>query len=172
MMVPRERPLYEAVLARSVPAWSLAAHTRRAQLLFDLNDQISRPLPGPSPSPPPPPGMTRDEWDRIFEGASCEPTFDHLERPLTEALGDCLAAAAAFPDSPFARTCLALNYALHKSEHSRVQEIFAPPGAMPSVAAALYLPSPIRWRPRDAPAAALRGSEPAAVHTAESLFTP
>ncbi|MFO0575487.1 MAG: hypothetical protein U1A78_15950 [Polyangia bacterium] len=143
MMVPRERPLYEAVLARSVPAWSLAAHTRRAQLLFDLNDQISRPLPA-SPPPPPPPGMTRDEWDRIFEGAWCEPTPDHLERPLTEALGDCLAASADFPDSPFARTCLGLNYALRPSEHSRAREIFAPPAATPPLAAVLYLPSPIR----------------------------
>lgn len=135
-MIPRERPLYEAVLARSVPAWSLAAHTRGAQLLFDLNDQISRgPLPGPPP--PPPRGMARDEWGTIFRESFCEPTPNHLERPLTNALSDCLAAATDFPDSPFARTCLALNYVLHPFEHSPAREIFAPPGATSPIDAIL-----------------------------------
>lgn len=145
IMIPRERPLYEAVLARSVPAWSLAAQTRGAQLLFDLNDQISRPLPGPPPPPPPPPrGMTRDEWDRRFSESFCEPTDDLLERPLKKALSDCLAAATDFPDSPFARTCLALNAALSPSEHSPTGEIFASPGATSSLSATLNQPSLIR----------------------------
>jgi hypothetical protein len=138
-MIPRERPLYEAVLARSVPVWSLAVYTRGAQLLFDLNDQISRPPPGP-----PPRGMSRDEWGTLFRDSFCEPAPDHLERPLTKALSDCLAAASDFPDSPFARTCLALNYALRPFEHDPAREIFAPPTATSPLAAVLNLPSLIR----------------------------
>lgn len=125
-----------------MPVWSLAAHTRGAQLLFDLNDQISRPLPGPPP--PPPPGMTRDEWDNLFRESFCEPTEDRLERPLYKALSDCLDSANDFPDSPFARTCLALNVALRPYEHNPVREIFAPPAAMSPLAAVLNLPTQTR----------------------------
>lgn len=88
--------------------------------------------------------MTRDEWDRRFSESFCEPTDDLLERPLKKALSDCLAAATDFPDSPFARTCLALNAALSPSEHSPTGEIFASPGATSSLSATLNQPSLIR----------------------------
>lgn len=127
----RESRLYQAIIARGVPAWSVAAYARIAQLSLNIVDQWLRGFP-PSFSastPPAPAGISQEEWAQLFHDASCSHEEDYIfERQIREALYSCNdEAIRGMLDTTYSRTCSELLRHLRYGNPNEALEIFAGP---------------------------------------------
>lgn len=119
---PREQTRYEAILALKVPAWSVAARARTAQLLFDIDDQMSH-------YPQPVHDRPKRKGSSFFDTVHCEPSYQLLAQFTDDSLLACSGEASELaPGSPYARTCLDLYRRLRPWLHDEALEVFTPPG--------------------------------------------
>lgn len=124
----REQPFYQSVVDLGVPAWSVAAYARLAQLSLNVTDQFrSSFMPLPS-LPPPPAGLDQAEWPMLFQNAYCSfPSEDLMfERETRDAVFRCDDEAhRAGIDSPYLRICFDLHQ--RPFDTNEANEIFAAP---------------------------------------------